>query len=272
MKSRIVGQDRLEVKLGVYQRYKEIVQDKTIERRLEKTDATDLDSVDSDAMMLRRLTVQIRKIVTKNIDENIVENTDFSCAADAAEKVEVYKERLKIPNYVEKVMKNVGSMNLKVLTKDEMINLLDETVRESVGNSGKSRVGTLTELKVRKAIRKNGWQIVETNTKFLSQDIDVVAQDRNEDKIPEVVKIGVSSKRTNRERMRQNLIENEEVDVFVHASLGEDLALTDIEKYPNNIHVVPDDAELTDKFENSIRVQRISWLTPDNIRKFIAEL
>ena len=271
MNSRIMEEDRLEVKLCVYQRYKEIVQDKTIERRLEKTDATDLDSVDSDAMMLRRLTVRIRTIVTKNIDENIVENTDFSCAADDAEKVEVFKERLKIPNYIEKVMKNVGSMNLKVLTKDEMINLLDETVRESVGNSGKSRVGTLTELKVRKAIRKNGWQIVETNTKFLSQDIDVVAQDRNEDKITEV-KIGVSSKRTNRERMRQNLIENEEVDVFVHASLGEDLALTDIEKYPNNIHVVPDDAELTDKFENSIQVQRISWLTPDNIRKFIAEL
>lgn len=267
-----MDQDRLEVKLGVYQRYKEIVQSRTIERALEKTDATDLDSVDSDAMMLRRLTIQIRRIVTKNIIKNTVENTDFSCAADSAEKVEVYKERLKIPTYIEGVMWNEDSKNLKVLTKDEIINLLDETVRESVGNSGKKRVGNITESKVRKAITKNGWQIVRVNTKYMSQDIDALFQDKNEEKNSEVIKIGVSSKHTIRERWRQNLIENEGVDVFVHASLGEDLTLTDIEKYPNHIHVVPDDAELTDKFENSIQVQRISWLTPDNIRKFIAEL
>jgi len=258
--------------LEVYLRYKEIVRSLTTERALEKTDATDLDSVDSDAMMLRRLTIQIRTTVNKYIIKNIVENTDFSCAADAVETVEVYRGRLKIPTYIEHIMMNEGSKNLKVLTKDEMINLLDETVRESVSNSGKARVGNITEAKIQNAIKKNGWQFVRKNSKYKSQDIDALFQDKNENKNPEMIKIGVSSKRTIRERWRQNLMENDEVDVFVHASLGADLTLTDIEKYPNHIHVVPDDAELTDKFENSIQVQRISWLTPDNIRKYIAEL
>ena len=181
------AKDRLEMMLGVYQRYKEIAQSSPIERGLKKIDATDLDPVDSDAMMLRSLTIQIRQIVIMRQNKKIIENTDFSCAADAAEKVEVYKERLKISSHIEHKMSNFDSKiwmeeELKVLTKDEMINLLQETVRESVSNSGKARVGYLTERKVRKVIKEAGWEMVERNVKFMSQDIYAIFQDKNENK------------------------------------------------------------------------------------------
>lgn len=264
---------RENLRLEVYLRYKEIVKSSTTERALKKTDATDLDSVDSDAMMLRRLTIQIRRIVNEYIIKNIVENTDFSCAADATEVVEVYGERLNITTHIKSKMKNVNPNALKVLTVDEMVELLQETVRESVRQSGMARAGQITQRKAIKEIEKKGWKIIGTNEKHKGQDIDILAQDRNENTSPEIVKIGVSVKKSVRERWRQNLAENDKVDVFVHASLGNDIpSRTEIEKHPKHIHVVANDAELADKLEKSMQVQRISWLTPDNIRKYIAEL
>jgi hypothetical protein len=261
-------------KLAVYEKYKDIVQSKIrpITRRIEEEDAIILDPVESDAMMLRHLTIKIRNNLKSNIQKNIVENTEFSCTSDAAEVREVYRQRIRISDVIKLRINKISPETLKVLNQTEMMGLLEETVRESLGNSLKASAGNITANKVAKEMKKNGWDIIGRDFPYMSQDVDILAEDRNEKTIPEVVKIGVSSKRTNRERWRQNLVKNSNVDVFVHASLGTDLTLSSIENYPRHIHVVPNDADLTDELDNSRQVQRISWLTPDNIRRFIAEL
>ena len=260
-------------KLAVYEEYKEIVQSKIRPRtrRIEE-DAIILNPVKSDAMMLRALTIKIRNQSKSNIVKNIVKNTEFSCTSDRAEVREVYRQRIRISDDIRLRIKKIDPETLKVLNKTEMMDLLEETVRESLANSLKASAGKIIANKFAKEIQKNGWNIIREGFAHMSQDIDILAEERNEKTTPEVVKIGVSSKRTNRERWRQNLVKNSNVDVFVHASLGTDLTLSPIENYPRHIHVVPNDADLTDELDNSRQVQRISWLTPDNIRKFIAEL
>ena len=259
-------------KLAVYEKYKENLNSHkasaAARQKLEENDKNILEKIDSDAYLLRsmtqRLLYRLNQAVAKDLKD--IESPRFLLSNDAADTTRVYNTKTKISEYIQKA---VETATPNVLTKKELQHLLEDTVRESFTQSGKNRAGRETEFRVRHELKKNGWNILKRNQKIRRIDVDIIANDKGTGSEEEVA-IYTSCKRTIRERWRQNI--TGEFDVFLHASLGSDLSLATLKNYPNNIHIVPDDANLSEKEKKSNQVQRISWVTPANIRKFISQL
>tara|TARA_B110000438_G_C15733006_1_gene615038 strand:- start:58 stop:879 length:822 start_codon:yes stop_codon:yes gene_type:complete len=266
----------VDAKLAVYEKYKEDLLSSNhtasvdIRKKLEENHKNILEKIDSDADLLRKLTIDIRRHLNVRVIQDLkkIKSPRFSSRKDAADTTRVYKWRIKIPEIVQ-IRLEKTSVNPNVLTKKELQDLLQIAVLESFNQSGKTRAGKATEIRVRHELTENGWNIVKRNLRRGRIDVDIMAKYKGTDS-EEEIKIGVSCKRTARERWRQNI--TDQFDVFLHASLGSDLPLETIKDYPNNIHIVPDDAKLTEEEEKSNQVQRISWVTPANIKKFIAQL
>ena len=192
--------------------------------------------------------------------------TGFSIHSDAIGCLNSYSARISIPSVVTRFVNDYLQLNQFFnLTQEEAVDLLIIIVEESVRQSGKSKMGSNLEEIINKQLTSQGAIKISgprRDRKYPNLEYDRIY------KVGRLI-VGLSSKRSLRERWRMNIanISQLEVDVLLHCSLGFDLPVSQMESHPGHLLIVPDDFSGLELDSDSVFL--LSWVNYENLRTYL---